>query len=63
MLVCTAENDVVLLAQARLAGADGCLLKPFDKGHVGAALRQVGLAELKRGYVEPFQRSSVRHRA
>ena len=44
VLVCTAENDVALLAQARLAGADGCLLKPFDKGHVGAALRQVGLA-------------------
>jgi two-component system chemotaxis response regulator CheY len=44
VVLCTAENDVALIARARLAGADEFLLKPFEKGHVGAALREVGFA-------------------
>ena len=44
ILFCTTEHDVAVLARARHAGADECLLKPFEKRHVAAALQEVGLA-------------------
>jgi two-component system chemotaxis response regulator CheY len=43
ILFCTTENDAGEIAQARAAGANDCILKPFDRAAVRAKLAEVGL--------------------
>ncbi len=43
ILFCTTENDAGEIAQARAAGADDCILKPFDRAAVLAKLAEVGM--------------------
>lgn len=45
VMYCTSENDARLLARARRAGADACLLKPFDRTALLSGLEAVGLFE------------------
>jgi two-component system chemotaxis response regulator CheY len=44
ILVCTTENDPAEIAQARAAGANEFILKPFDRTVVRAKLAEVGVA-------------------
>ena len=44
ILFCTTENDAGEIAQARAAGANDCILKPFDRAVVRAKLAEVGLS-------------------
>lgn len=39
----TTENDVAQIARAFRAGANECLLKPFDRDQMTAKLKEVGL--------------------
>lgn len=39
----TTENDVAQIARAFRAGANECLLKPFERDHMTAKLQDVGL--------------------
>lgn len=43
ILFCMTENDAGEIAQARAAGANECILKPFDTASVRARLMQVGV--------------------
>jgi two-component system chemotaxis response regulator CheY len=43
ILFCATENDAGKIAQARAAGANECILKPFDGASVRAKLVQVGV--------------------
>ena len=43
ILFCTTENDAGEIAQARAAGANECILKPFDQTAVRARLTEVGV--------------------
>ena len=44
VLLCTTENDVAHIARAMHAGADGYIMKPFDKDFMQAKVQQVGIA-------------------
>ena len=44
VVFCTTENDAGEIAQARAAGANDCILKPFDRTVVRAKLAEVGLS-------------------
>ena len=43
VVFCTTENDVAQIARALRAGADECLMKPFNKDLVAKKLQQVGV--------------------
>lgn len=43
ILFCATENDAGEIAQARAAGADACILKPFDREALCDRLAQVGV--------------------
>ena len=43
ILFCTTENDPGEIAQARAAGANECIMKPFDRAAVRAKLVEVGV--------------------
>lgn len=43
ILFCTTENDAGEIAQARAAGANECIMKPFDEASIRAKLMQVGV--------------------
>jgi two-component system chemotaxis response regulator CheY len=43
ILFCTTENDAGEIAQARAAGANECILKPFDRTAIRAKLAEVGV--------------------
>lgn len=43
ILFCMSENDLALTARARHAGADGIILKPFDKDILAEKLSELGL--------------------
>jgi two-component system chemotaxis response regulator CheY len=44
ILFCTTENDAGEIAQARAAGANDCILKPFDQAAIHARLLAAGVA-------------------
>ncbi len=44
VVFCTTENDVAQIARARHAGADGYMMKPFDREILHAKMIAVGLA-------------------
>ncbi len=43
VLFCTAERDVIKIAEALDAGADEYIMKPFDSDIIASKLHQVGL--------------------
>jgi len=43
ILFCTTENDAGEIAQARAAGANECLMKPFDRAAILTRLAEVGV--------------------
>ena len=43
VVFCTTENDVAHIARAMHAGADGYVMKPFDREIMTAKLQEVGL--------------------
>ncbi|MCP5412185.1 MAG: response regulator [Alphaproteobacteria bacterium] len=43
ILFCATENDAGEIAQARAAGANECILKPFDREAICDKLAQVGV--------------------
>lgn len=43
ILFCTTENDASEIAHARAAGANECILKPFDRDAIRARLAAVGV--------------------
>lgn len=43
ILFCTTENDAGEIAHARAAGADECVLKPYDHDAIRAKLASVGV--------------------
>jgi two-component system, chemotaxis family, chemotaxis protein CheY len=43
VVFCTTENDVAQIARALHAGANECIMKPFDKEIVEAKFQEVGL--------------------
>jgi two-component system chemotaxis response regulator CheY len=43
ILFCTTENDVANIADAMAAGANECLIKPFDRGIIQAKLAEMGV--------------------
>jgi two-component system chemotaxis response regulator CheY len=43
ILFCATENDAGEIAQARAAGANECILKPFDRTAIRAKLAEVGV--------------------
>jgi two-component system chemotaxis response regulator CheY len=43
ILFCTTENDVSYIAEAMAAGANACLMKPFDRGIIEAKLAEMGV--------------------
>lgn len=45
MLFCTSQVMVPVMTKAKRAGAHGFLLKPFNRAHIEAKFREVGLLE------------------
>ncbi|MCF6221172.1 MAG: response regulator [Robiginitomaculum sp.] len=45
VLFCTAERDVIKIAEALDAGADEYIMKPFDSDILGSKLSEVGLLD------------------
>lgn len=43
ILFCTTENDPGEIAQARAAGANECILKPFDRAAMHSKLAEAGV--------------------
>jgi two-component system chemotaxis response regulator CheY len=46
-IYCTTENDPTDIARALSAGADDCLLKPFDRQSIQAKLAATGLTQTR----------------
>ena len=54
VVFCTAERDVIKIAEALDAGADEYIMKPFDSDILGSKFTEVGLLEQDRHAQSPL---------